>query len=252
MENIKRRRLDLKFTIAQLTQRTGIPKSTLWNIEQGRCLPDPVAAKALRQVLVLPGIPDSSQVLQPKFALRRPFDRPRVNQVYWQRMESAYGYQLRQLKPPPLIVEWMKECLASDSPVECVALCTLAADGAVGQFSSPHDWGFRQLCILDRDGLALGGRFLPGLQWNVEGKRVLIWPQVNVLTPKGTFRLDMLVLLDDLWLVVEIDGKTHTLEYNNYRDECLALTTLRLSNEDVCKLRFARLLRQQLALQKAA
>ena len=238
--------------MVQVSEQTGIPKSTLWNIEHGRCLPEPAGAVLLRKVLVLPGIPDSSQVLHAKL-VRQPFDRPRVNQVYWQRMEQAFAYHLRQLRPPRQILDWMKECLASDSPVECVALCSLAADGAVGQFSNPHARGFRQLCLLDRDGLALGDRCLPGLQWKVAGQPVLLWPQVNVLTPKGTFRLDMLVEIEDHWEIVEINGKNHTAEYDNYRDECLARKPVRISNDDVCKLRFAQLLRQHLcALPKAA
>ena len=252
MENIKRRRQELGLTIVQLAQQTGIPKSTLWNMEHGRCLPEPGSAQMLRKILALPGLPDSSQVLHARQSLRQPFDRPRVNQVYWQRMESAFAYHLRQLRPPQQVLEWMKECLASDSPVECVALCTLAADGAVGQFSNPHARGFRQLSLLDRDGLALGDRYLPGLQWKVEGRTVLIWPQVNVLTPKGTFRLDLLLEVEDDWQIVEINGKNHTLEYDNYRDECLGRKPLRISNDDVCKLRFAQLLRQHLCLRKAA
>lgn len=252
MEIIRRRRQELELTALGVAEQIGIPKTTLLNIERGRCLPEPEVAQKLRQILSLPGLPDSSQVLRPTFTLRHPFARPRPNQIYWQRAENVFAYKLRRLKVPLATSDWMKENLDSESPVECLALWSLAAVGAVGQFSNPHAWGYRDQCILDRDGKPLGERCLPGLQWKVEGKTLLIWPQVNLLTPKGTFRVDLLVMVDGIWYLVEIDGKTHVLQYDNYREECLARQPIRIKNEDVCKLRFVPLLRSGLGIQRRA
>ncbi len=252
MQIIRLRRLELNLTAQEIADQIGVPKTTLLNIERGRCLPEPGVAQKLRQTLILPGLPDSSQVLRPNFVQRYPYAWARPNQICWQRAEKVFAYKLRRLTVPPAVSDWMKENLASESPVECLALWSLAAMGAVGQFSNPHAWGYRDQCILDRDGKPLGERCLPGLQWKVDGKIVLIWPQVNLLTAKGCFRADLLVMLDGVWYLVEIDGKTHVLEYDNYRDECLARKPIRIRNEDVCKLRFAHLLRNGLGIQRAA
>ena len=161
-------------------------------------------------------------------------------------MERRFQHQLRRLAVPEAVLAWMKECLSSDSPYECLGLCSLAGDGATGIFKNPHSCGYRRQAILDRDGLALGERLLPGLRWSLEGEDCLIWPQVTTLTPFGTFRLDLLVAVRGLWMTGEVDGRSHDPERDNFRDQVLGIKPLRFTNDDVKNLRFVELLKSKM------
>ena len=247
MNIIKRRRLELKLSLQKLADLTGVPRSTLWEIENGLTLPDPQAAARIRQVLELPGLPDNSQLLGPKtIQPTRPFDWARPNQTVWQRMEKIFAYELRRLNLPPHLVQWMKECLTNDSPLECLALCSLAADGATGQFSSPHQLGFRRQCIIDQEGRALGERLMAGLSWRVENQTALIWPQVRMLTPQGYWQPDLLIGVAGRWPTAELDGKDHCPDRDRYRDLSLGQASLRISNDEVRKFQFVPKLREYL------
>lgn len=248
MQIFKRRRQEKRFTQRQLADLSGVPRSTLWRIEQGIWLPDPAVATKIRELLNLPGLPDSSQILGRKATQNSaPFDFPRPNQSNWERTEKVFNYQLRQLRVPRSMLNWMKECLASDSPRECLALCSLAADGAIGQFSNPHTLGYRQASIIDEEGLALGERMLPGLQWKVDGVPVLMWPQVRSLTAYGVFRSDLLIAVEGQWPTAEIDAKSPVPEYEQYRSIALGSEPLRYTNDDVRKLRFVGMLREAIS-----
>lgn len=48
MEIIELRRLELKLTLAELSARTGIPQTVLWELEQGCYLAEPGHAVELR------------------------------------------------------------------------------------------------------------------------------------------------------------------------------------------------------------
>ena len=257
MQIFKRRRQEKQIPIRQLADLSGASRSTLWRIEQGICLPDPLSAAKLRELLALPGLPDSSQILGSRAVQSSAsFDFPRPNQSNWERMEKSFSHQIRQLRVPQTILDWMKECLSSDSPRECLALCGLAADGATPQLSNPHMLGYRRCCITDREGLALGERMLPGLQWNIDGVPVLMWPQVSFLTAYGTYRSDLLMAVQGQWPTAEIDAKPPDPEYERYRSLALGNEPFRYTNEDVRKLQFVGMLREalreKLNLSKAA
>lgn len=247
MNIIKIRRRELGFSLEQAAKLSGIAKSQLWNLENGVCLMGAQATQNLREVLGLPGIPDTSHLLSTNTVRSlglRPFERNRNNQILWERMEAVYGWQLRRLSPPRQVLEWMQEWMLNDSPVECLTLVSLACDGATGVFANPHECGYRAQCILDQDGLALGERLLPALRWPVGGKVALVWPQITVLTAQGTFRLDLLIGLEGRWRVVEIYGKTRYYEHENFRGRVLGRLPLVIQNADVLQLRAVSLLTQ--------
>jgi len=252
MKIIELRRLDLNLSLAELSARTGIPKTVLWELERGCYLADPGHAVKLRETLGLPGLPDNSQLLSHRQRSRicptRPVDWPRPSQTSWQSMERRFHYQLRRLAVPEAVLAWMKECLTSDSPYECLGLCGLAGDGATGMFENPHACGYRRQAILDRDGLALGERLLPGLRWRVDGEECLLWPQVTTLTSLGTFRLDLLMAMQGHWMSSELDGGTHLPERDDFRDQVLGIKPFRFKNEDVKNLRFVEMLKKQLRI----
>ena len=252
MEIIKRARLERKLSLGELSVLTGIPKTTLWELEQGSWLPEPADAAKLRTGLNIPGLPDSSQILCNKqlrqLCRPRPVNWGRTNRNCWHRMEEMFPYQLARLGIDPARLAWMKECLASDSPYECLGMCSLVADGARETFANPHACGYRAQPILDRDGLALGERYLPGLAWAVDQELCMVWPQVTVLTAKGSFRLDLLLLARDRWDMGEIDGKTHTADSDDLRSEMLGKKPIRISNEDVRQLRFVNILKERVRL----
>lgn len=246
MHIVKRRRLERGHTLQQASDLAGIPKTTLWGIEHGQTLPEPDAASRLSELLGLPGLPDTSQILNPRTLPRpRPFDWPRPDQAVWERMEKVFAHQLSTLNLPDHKLQWMKECLNNDSPVECLTLCCLVADGALPQWSSPHQLGYRDNCIIDKEGGALGERLLAGLSWAVDGRQVLLWPQVRMLTPQGYWRPDLLLGVAGCWPGAEIDGKEHIQARDLYRDACLGKSSWRFTNDEVIGLNFVESLRKK-------
>ena len=63
MNIIRKRRVDLGLSQAQLIAPVGTSRQGLSDIENGRCLPTPEMAAALRTRLGHQGVPDRSQVL---------------------------------------------------------------------------------------------------------------------------------------------------------------------------------------------
>lgn len=249
MKMFKAARGKKKLSLEVVSQAAGLSKSSLWEIEQGTWLPEPEQAAKLRVTLERPGLPDSSQVITQRqirqMCRPRPFELPANNPIPWQRMEHVFSRQLLGLRVPKTTLEWMKECLASDSPVECLLHCALADDGAREIFASPHALGYRDQCILDSAGRALGERYLPGLLWKIDDVPCLLWPQVNVLTPKGSFRLDLLVMICQKWENIELNGGTHRPEHDRYRASVLG-TPIVIDNEAVRNLTFLEPLKAEL------
>lgn len=243
MKIIHIRRNEENLSYAKLSELTDISSSALCRIEKGSWLPGPREARSLEQALNIRALPDSSQILSWERAHRlaslNPFDWPRPSQIGWQAMERLYVKQLTRLGVPQPMLDWMKECLSSDSPVECLALCSATAAGAKGIFANPHALGYRAQSLLDRDGLALGERLLAGLSLPIGDKQeILLFPQVTVLTNRGCFRLDLLVLAGKQWIPVEVDGADHVLSRDAYRNRVLNIDPIRIPNEDVVSLQF--------------
>lgn len=248
MQSIKHARK--KKSLDEISLSTGIPKTTLWEIEQGSWLPDPDQATRLKQVLGIPGLPDSSHFISQR-QMRQvchplPVDWVRVNPVPWERMQKVFYKQLRELSLARTLLDWMKECLASDSPLECLFLSALAAAGAKPIIASPHACGYRAQCILGPEGKALGERYLPGLIWDIDGNPCVLWPQVSVLTPQGFFRIDVLALICDQWKTIELNGKNHDQQHDSFRASVLGHEPIVIDNEAIRNLSFIEPLRAEL------
>lgn len=248
--NHQRRTQSKKKSLEEVSLSTGISKTTLWEIERGSWLPDPDQAAKLRQVLGIPGLPDSSQVISQRqmrqICRPHPVDWSPANPVPWARMEKVFYKQLKTLSVARTLFDWMKECLAADSPLECLFLYALAAAGAKPIIASPHALGYRAQCILGREGKALGERSLPGLLWEVDKTPCLLWPQVTVLTPRGSFRIDVLVLICDSWKTIELNGKNHDLLHDRFRASVLGHEPIVIDNDAIRSLNFVEPLKAEL------
>ncbi len=239
-----------KKSLDEISLSTGISKTTLWEIEQGSRLPDPEHAARLRECLGIPGLPDSSQIISERqirqICRPHPVDWPLSNPLTWQRMEKVFYKPLRTLSLARTLLDWMKECLAADSPLECLFLYAVAADGAKPIIANPHACGYRAQCILGRDGRALGERYLAGLLWKVDETPCLLWPQVTVLTAQGSFRLDVLVLISGHWTTIELNGKTHNLQRDRFRASALGHEPIVIENVAIRDLSFIEPLKAEL------
>lgn len=249
MEIVHIARRSKKKNLVEVSQTARMSKSTLWEIEQGSWLPEPEQAALLKETLGLSALPDSSQIITERqirqLARPKPFDIAPGNRIPWDRMQRLFPKQLAQLKLPRTLLEWMKECLASDSPLECLLQCAVAADGATPILANPHQLGYRANCILDNKGFALGERYLAGLLWEIDGVPCILWPQVTVLTAKGSFRMDILVLISQSWENIEVNGKTHVLEHDQFRASVLGQPIV-VDNDSVRHLTFLEPLKAEL------
>lgn len=249
MEILRLARKALKLTLRELARTTEIPRQTLSDLESGLYLPTPQAAERLRMALRLPALPDSSQILTGQCVRRLAKGRPAAwrgtNQHCWRVLESQFAYQLRRSKVPKDLLEWMKLMLEGDSATECLCCCCLGGAGAKPVFANPNSCGYRRHPVLDRDCLPLGDHLLPGLSWQLDGKDCLFFPQANVLTLKGVFRLDLLALYDDEWFNVEIDGPKHRAEEDAYRREAIDTTEIRIGYREVRALRAVAILSEE-------
>lgn len=252
MEILRTQRRHLKLSLTRLSALTGIPRQTLGDLEAGRYLPGPLEAERLARTLQLPCLPDPTQTLSQR-SLRRlhpcqPWQLPPVDVGPWERLKSDCAGLLRRLCLPEQVMNWMELCLPTDSLYEALALCTLAAEGAQGVFANPHACGYRYHAVVDRLGRPLGERLLAGLLWKPGARECLLWPQVSIASPRGNHRLDMLVLFQGCWLDVEVDGRQHQPELDEFRRRLIGLPEIRVTTHEVRALRFAERLAEGLVL----
>lgn len=98
-------------------------------------------------------------------------------------MKTEFFGLLQRLCLSEQVISWMELCLPTDSLLEALALCTLAAHGARGVFASPQACGYRCHAVVDRLGQALGERLLAGLLWKPGNREWLLWPHVSIASP---------------------------------------------------------------------
>lgn len=254
MQHITQRRNELDLSQAELVLSCGSSRQCLSDIENGHHLPTPEMATALRVKLKHEGIPDSSQILSQRrisgLVKLRPFDLPPVDQEPWQRMHRAYPRQVGALRLSTATLSWLCSNLPSETAVEGLRLCSVAARGAQGVFANPHHLGYRDSCLLDQHGRALGERLLPALHWQEPDFEVILWPQPRLLGSYGTFRPDGLLFLKvgrgRYWRGEEMDGPVHEREerraWDKERERLVGLNFLRFSSQQVLRLEYPDLL----------
>lgn len=254
MHNIIKLRNDLGLSQADLVAPGGASRQCISDIENGHHLPTPELAAALRTKLKNEGISDSSHVLTQRkiqgLAKLGPFELPPIDQEPWQRMRKSYSTQLRALHVPISMMAWMESNLASESAVEGLRLCSVAAQGALGIFANPHRLGYRKSCLIDAHGDALGERLLPALHWIHSDFESILWPQPRLLGSYGTFRPDGLLFVKygsrRFWRGEEVDGLHHDgaarRAWDLHREKLVGLDFLRFSSEQVLRLEYPQLL----------
>jgi transcriptional regulator with XRE-family HTH domain len=252
MEFLRRRRLELGLSQAELAQRSGVARQRIAEIEGGLVLPGADQAEALEEVLGCQGLATSCQILSQKWlgrqGRRRPFEAPEVNQDPWLRAERYWAYPMRRI--PVRILAWMKHFFLCDEASECYGWVQLAMVGARPRLGNPHQAGFRNLPLVDGKGQALGERMLPCLHWKEQGFECILWPQVRVRPLAVTYRLDSLLFLRKKrathWLYLELDGRGHDEAHDLYRHRELKLDAIRVPAEEVKRARLVGVLRSAL------
>lgn len=253
MSTIRDLRERKRWSQQHLAEQLGISVKRLSELETGLSLPKPALASDIERIFSVQGIATSQEVLSERAVRRlvrtRRFQFEKVTPEPWRRAETYYSSALRQLHAPPKIVAWMKRHLPSDAASEILCYCEAAANGAKPLFGNPHQCGFRDLCIVDAWGAALGERVLPALTWKTSDLECILWPQVEFHCGR---RVDFLVLLrisgKSIWCVVEIDGPSHTEEANLFRKKLLRIDVISISTDDVKARRFLKRLSEEFRL----
>lgn len=253
MKFLQQRRLELGWSQGQLASQCLVSRQRIADFEGEVCLPTPSVANKLESSLNLKAIPSIRQVLSAskvrKLLRLKPFEVPAVSPESWSRMASHWPHLLRKLSAPPAVIAWMRRFVLADSGTECLADAQLAAAGATPGWANPHTFGFRRQPIVDAQGLALGERYLPCLHWKTQDFESIVWPQVTLRPGAVSYRVDYLALLRVgrhlVWLVIEIDGPRHDPTYDKFRAQELGLEHIRISAEDVKKLRFIEILKSE-------
>lgn len=225
---------------------TGISQATLSRLENDRRPPTEAEWHTLRQHLALPKAPPREMPLPSAATIWR-VPAPRLS------CTSPIGFSARAYRARESFGPIWKEQLAllesredarlswrflndsgSDSGPEAMFWVLLIATGARPCWYPPVKAGFRKFPIVDRSRKrrAAGDLRHPCLELRRDGYRLLLFPQVRVVTPQGLYVLDALVLFrrgrQREWLNLEIDGSGHDGERDVARQEHLGLLTLRV------------------------
>lgn len=253
MSTIRDLREQKRWSQQHLAHQLGISVKRLSELETGLALPKPGLASEIERIFSVQGIATSQEILSERamrrLARTRRFQFEKVTAEPWRRAETYYTNALREMKAPPQVVAWMKRHLPSDAASEILCYCEAAANGAKPLFANPHQCGFRDLCIVDRWGAALGERLLPALSWKSTDLECILWPQVDFHCGR---RVDFLVIVrisgKSIWCVVEIDGPSHTEEADVFRKKLLRVDVVSISTNDVKGRRFLKRLAEEMRL----
>lgn len=224
-----------------LAEKTGISPQRLCKIEKGQVLPTPEQSEILAKELGLGGAPSSADLILDRklqgMRNHRPFELEVHNQERWKVALKAWSARILRLKLNPRILGWMRLLIRVDSAIEALFWMLVAAAKAQVFLANPHFMGFRQLPIVDSQGLCLGERLLPGLYLESATRKIWIWPQVNLRPKDIAYRVDALVLIvegdSSRWLVLELDGQGHNGAKDAFRREQLGMAEIRLSDREI-------------------
>ncbi len=224
-----------------LAEKTGISPQRLCKIEKGQVLPTPEQSEILAKELGLGGAPSSADLILDRklqgMRNHRPFELEVHNQERWKVALKAWSARILRLKLNPRILGWMRLLIRVDSAIEALFWMLVAAAKAQVFLANPHFMGFRQLPIVDSQGLCLGERLLPGLYLESATRKIWIWPQVNLRPKDIAYRVDALVLIvegdSSRWLVLELDGQGHNGAKDAFRREQLGMAEIRLSDKEI-------------------
>jgi len=190
---IKKRRIELGLSRAQLAHRTGVPQRFIAEFEVGGGAAHQREKALVTAFLRLPTVRISEQ-----------FCGPEENLASWQAAErSCLDYGL------PLPCE--EFCARVPCTLlQALAWCRLLKDGAEVAEASPVEFGFWKHGLMDQYHSPLGITPLPCISWQNSSWRYVLWPQLRLRAEQRTYRLDGLALAagwgNSRWTGLQLDG----------------------------------------------
>ena len=239
-------RKSLNLTQEEMATHCGLCRLTWLRLEAGLLLPSAAEAAKIQKLCAQP-VPHAGQTLS-KANIRAWFQPPRfahqqVNPSHWHKLNRSKGFLFKRVSQSTR--DWMRLMLPCESTCEACAWMQFAQLGALPVLANPHELGYQQHPIVDSLGQALGARYLAGLQGKHGDLLYALWPQVHVRTATTNPRLDALLWIRNkrysVWVDLEVDGAGHNPKNDKYRDEHLAMPTLRFSQNEVDRMRVAQL-----------
>lgn len=127
-------------------------------------------------------------------------------------------------------------CESADELLLCLRL--LARPEVTPVWLSLAEVGFVKHPSVDKEtDEATHGHKCPTLFLRLQDWQALIFPQVSLRTRRGQYRLDFLAKLRafrrSIWLNLEVDGGGHDHNFDQRRQDSLALPTVRISGREV-------------------
>ena len=251
---IRQQRIQRGLTQKQLAEQVGLPRQRISEYERGRGMLSDHALQVLAQVL------NSGDLIAEEWFLsaadrRRLSRKPRWEiQVdegsTWATLPPRYASIYSTFEPtyiPPLAFKRLVRC---DSSLEILVWVLLLELGFRPRLASPVALGFREFCLADSAGRALGHCLKAAFYLKEPGLDVICWPQITLERFDLHRRVDGLILTrtphQTRWSVLEIDGKSHNSEWDQKQDQRLGLKVHRFPEEDVLGLRVGKCLMEQL------
>ena len=226
---------------SRLADQTTISRTRICKIENGTALPTRAQSEALAKELGLTGVPCSDDLVSDRqmqsLHKRRPYELELHNPERWKVALTAWATRIGRLKLPARTLGWMRILVRVDSAVEAFFWMLLAAAGGEVLLANPHNMGFRLQPIVDSKGLCLGERVLPCMYLEKNGKKMWIWPQVNLRPKDIAYRVDALILIiqgdSRRWVILELDGQGHNPTRDLYRQEQLGMPEIRITEKQI-------------------
>jgi len=190
---VKKRRIELGLSQAQLAHKTGVPLRFIAEFEAGGG-----ATREREKALV------TAFLRLPTVGISERFFTSEDNLATWQAAErSCIDCGLPQ---PPLEFRERVPCTL----LQALAWGWLLKDGAEVAEASPLEFGFWAHGLVDQYHSPLGTTPLCCITWQNTSWRHVLWPQVRVRAAQRTYRLDALALAagwgNSRWTGLQLDG----------------------------------------------
>lgn len=190
---IKKRRIEMGMSQAQLAHKTGVPVRLIGEFEAGGG-----SAREREKALV------TAFLRLPTVGISERFFTAEDNLGTWRAAERCcLDFGLPQ--PPRQFCEQVPCTL-----LQALAWSRLLKDGAEVAEASPVEFGFWTHSLVNQVHSPLSITPLPCITWQNSNWRYLLWPQVRLRAERRTYRMDALALAagwgNSRWTALQLDG----------------------------------------------
>ena len=248
MNNLRKARKLAHLTLKQLSTLTSIDWRRLSEFELGKRWPKPEEAKAIEKALgVVINWGEKRRRPRPPVSVVAPFRTappglPKPDRPAKVRLESARqrhpALYLRLYTRIDKQHRWFLHQVASDSYLEIIGWMQLLARGFTPYVSGCLAFGFRHCPVVhpvSRDQIPDAG--YPMLSFAADDLDLVLFPQLYLRPRQRSWRVDALACAHQngrrLWFVLELDGRGHSNEDGQDKEQEVALPFLRFATSDV-------------------